>query len=99
MPSRPKSACSFIGPLWVFFTGNVPPFEECCVEHDIGYGRQELELAREQGDLRWYVDMKFKQCIEASYERSTWWDEVCFWAVRHFGWLFWKRKEKTTKLA
>lgn len=123
MSSRPKSSCTFIGPLWVLFTGRVPPFERCCEEHDGGYRVREIELAAEQGDLHWYIrsvleperscyfqelalavlegwgrefcDMKFRQCIEASYERETWWDEVCHWFVRRFGWLFWKRKKMT----
>lgn len=54
---RPKSACTFIGPLWVFFTGHVPFFERCCVEHDDGYGMQEIEMAAEEGWLDEYLDL------------------------------------------
>ena len=92
--SRPKSTCTFIGPLWVFFTGKLPFFESCCKAHDDDYGEEceEYRMADEEGWGREYADMKFKQCIEAKATRETWWDELCWWAVRHFGWLFWKCK-------
>jgi len=122
-----KSSCTFIGPLWVFFSGAVPPFEPCCVEHDIGYRIEELELAHEEGWLleyeqaylgsepsryllelalavedgwgREYADLQFKECIEGSFSRETWWDEVCFLGVRFAGWFYYKSKRLIRKIA
>ena len=91
MSSRPRSACTVIGWWWVLVTGDLPPFEACCQDHDLCYATDEYDLAVAEGWGRAFCDLHFGMCVRERFARETWWDWLCYWAVRGLGWLCYHR--------
>jgi hypothetical protein len=76
--------CGFFGTfslIWVKLTGKYPPFEQCCIEHDLAYDQIENE------EDRYWADQHFKRCMEIYYDKNMSW--LTYVMIRIFGRLTW----------
>lgn len=77
-----SNGCGMTGALskvWKLFSGQLPPFQSCCDEHDLAYEQVETEE-----DRKW-ADTHLRRCMAArGYPKLG----VTFMvAVRYFGWI------------
>ena len=68
-----------ISKLWRLVTGQYPPFEECCLEHDLAY-----EQAPNASDRLW-ADSHFLRCMTVNGWPKL--GAIFFIGIRAFGWL------------
>lgn len=94
MEHKETYKCGIFGTLsrvWKLFTGQLPPFEPCCEEHDLAY--EQIEDAED----RIWADAHFARCVEEWGWYKT--GLVCHFLIRHFGWITWfmRRKKERKK--
>ena len=73
---------------WKWLTKTLPPFEDCCIDHD-----REYVIGGNSAD-RWAADIELFKCVHAY---SVSWSYIVFFAVRvlgEFDWV-WKWKKYT----
>ncbi len=63
---------------WRLITGHEPPFEECCITHDLAYWAGGSEFDRRA------ADRALRDCVRAMGHPI--WAWVMYAAVRAFGW-------------
>lgn len=83
-----SNGCGMWGALskaWRKLSGNLPPFEGCCDEHDLAYEQIETE------EERAWADKQFLRCVQARGYPVTGFAMTS--VIRAFGWFTWiKRK-------
>lgn len=82
-----SNGCGFFGGvswLWRKVSGQAPPFELCCHEHDLAYEQIESEA-----DRKW-ADGQFRRCMASNGWPGL--GRLFYAAVRAGGWITWIKR-------
>lgn len=85
----PDGCSGGVSRLWRLVTGNRPPFEWCCDEHDLAYD--------EGGnpDDRRLADRRLRECVAMSGHPVVAW--IMWIGVRIGSWPFWGQRREEEK--
>jgi len=86
-----KYACSaMLSRIWLKVTNKKPPFEKCCIDHDMQYRDSTMHITRKEADTQ------LLQCMHDHHSNARIFNKVIYSLIRSFGWLFFKKRKESS---